>query len=237
MKFIRKRGAPHSYAAWCIRVAGTAKADYRELPKHERTSLLSCLLTEQGWICAYTMKRVDVNNSHVEHIKPESCCREDAPGSDLNYDNVVACFPRDGMPCKYRYGAHAKDNWWKDNGRDFVSPLHPNCERRFQFDLAGNIKAVNNYPAATITINILGLNHGTLVEERRRVIEEFVYGETNDSPLSGAQATRARRSICNRDGNGRFYEFCVAIRDALGQHIRNLELLTRQRKFAQKKVA
>ena len=235
MKFIQKGGAPHSYGMWCNKVAGTAKADYQELPKHEKAELLLSLLVEQGWICAYTMKRIDEATSHVEHIKPESLCREDGPGSDLDYGNMVAGFPRDGMKSNYRYGAQAKADWWKNGGQDFISPLHPNCEKRFQFDLAGNIKAVNNNAAAANTISVLGLKHDTLVEDRRRVIEEFIYGATGEEPLSPAQAVRTFKSICGRNGDDRFYEFCVAIRDALGQHLSNLKRLANRRKHARKK--
>jgi uncharacterized protein (TIGR02646 family) len=235
MKFIQKGGAPHSYRIWCKKVAGTAKEDYQELPKLEKAELLLSLVMEQGWICAYTMKRIDEATSHVEHIKPESLCREDKTGSDLDYDNLVAGFPREGMLANYRYGAQKKDNWWVDDGRHFISPLHPNCEKRFQFDLAGNIKAVNNNAAAAITINVLGLKHDTITEERRRVIEEFVYGSTGDAPLSPAQAAREFERICERDHDGRFYEFCVAIRDALGQHVYNLQKLAAKRRFARMK--
>jgi uncharacterized protein (TIGR02646 family) len=235
MKFIQKGGVPHSYGAWCNKVAGTAKEDYQELPKNEKAELLWSLLVEQGWICAYTMKRIDKATSHVEHIKPESVCRDDETGSDLDYGNMVAGFPSEGMAGKYRYGAQKKANWWEDDGRNFVSPLHLNCEKRFQFDLAGNIKVVNNSAAAANTISVLGLKHDTLVEDRRRVIEEFVYGATGDAPLSPAQAVRTFKSICERDGDGRFYEFCVAIRDALGQHISDLKRLANRRKHARKK--
>jgi hypothetical protein len=61
MKFIRKGGPPHAYSAWCKNVAGTQKADYRELSKQMKGEVLFGLLAEQGWICAYTMKRLSAN--------------------------------------------------------------------------------------------------------------------------------------------------------------------------------
>jgi uncharacterized protein (TIGR02646 family) len=200
-----------------------------------KASLHQCLLNEQGWICAYTMKRIDDANSHIEHIKPETLCRADQKGSDLDYDNLVTCFPLWGMDRKYRYGAQQKGDWWKNDGREFVSPLHPNCETRFRFDLEGNIAAVNGHKSAQKTIQVLGLDHGTLTEERRRVIEEFVYGETRDNPLSQTQASRAIGTICERDGAGCFHEFCMAIRDALVEHMKVLRKLARKRKFAGKR--
>jgi uncharacterized protein (TIGR02646 family) len=135
MKHIQKAGAPRGYSQWCATVTGTHKADYRELPATEKQALLAALITEQGALCAYTMRRIGVDSAHVEHIKPESRCRADQPESDLDYGNMVACFPREGMQKAYRYGAQKKDNWWENEGAEFVSPLRPVCERRFRFDL------------------------------------------------------------------------------------------------------
>ncbi len=233
MKRIQKRGCPHEYTAWCSRVKATDKEDYREMPKDTRRALLAVLVAEQGCLCAYTMKRISVGSSHVEHIKPESLCRADEVGSDLDYGNMVACFPREGMERRYRYGAQTKDNWWEHDGADFVSPLHRNCETRFRFDLEGNVAGVG--VAASTTVRVLRLDHPSLTEERRRVIEEFVYGESGDDPLSEAKATRAIQDICELDGAGRFHEFCVAIRDALGDHVKSLKKLAQKRKFARRK--
>jgi uncharacterized protein (TIGR02646 family) len=184
MKHIQKEGCPRAYSQWCAAVAGTNKADYREIPTTEKQALLAALIKEQGALCAYTMRRIGTNSAHIEHIKPESRCRADRPGSDLDYGNMVACFPRDGMRTAYRYGAQKKDNWWENDGAAFVSPLHQACERRFRFNLDGKIMAVASHSAAMTTIRILGLDHESLTEDRKRVIEEFIYGSQGNNPLS-----------------------------------------------------
>jgi len=115
-----------------------------------------------------------------------------------------------------------------------VSPLHPVCERRFRFDLNGNIVAVANHPAALATIRVLALDHESLTEDRKRVIEEFIYGPQGDEPLSPAHAQRALQAICERDRQGRFYEFCIAIRDALEAHVRVLLRLAQRRRAARR---
>lgn len=169
------------------------------------------------------MQRIDDTSSHIEHVKPETVCREEGRGSDLNYGNLVACFPRDGMRRDYRYGAQCKADWWEDNGREFVSPLNDNCESRFHFNLEGEINPVDNNPAAVNTIRVLGLDHKSLTEERKNAIEEFIFGASDG--LSRAEAETAVRRICDVTA-GHFHVFCVAIRDALGEYIR---LLTRGR--------
>jgi len=233
MKFVKKAGEPHDYKAWRKLVKGTQDEHYQiGLKNPLKAKLHEALVREQGYLCAYTMKRIDRGNSHIEHIKPETLCRNDCVGSDLEYENMVACFPREGMRVKYRYGAQARDDWWENDGAEFVTPLDVNCERRFQFDLQGNIAAVNGHAAAKKTIKKLGLDHPTLTEDRKRVIQEFVYGETGADPLSVAKAEQSFGSICEADKENEFLEFCVAIRDALMQHLKDLAKRSRQRRFA-----
>ena len=234
MKYIQKAGCPHAYSQWCAAVAGTGKSNWREVPAAQKGPLLLALVTEQGELCAYTMRRIDKDSSHVEHIKPQSRCRADLPGSDLDWGNLVACFPRDGMNKSYRYGAQKKDHWWENDGAEFVSPLQPTCERRFRFGVDGKIAAVGKHAAAVTTIEILALDHRSLAEDRKRVIEEFIYGPNGDNPLSPANAQRARQTICGRDGHGRFYEFCMAIRDALEGHLTALRKLGQRRRAARR---
>jgi uncharacterized protein (TIGR02646 family) len=230
MKYIKKAGCPHAYSQWCAAVAGTDKSDWREIPADQKGLLLGALLAEQGGLCAYTMRRIDRDTSHVEHIKPQSRCRADLSGSDLDYSNLVACFPREGMNKAYRYGAQNKESWWENDGAEFVSPLQPTCERRFRFGLDGKINAANNHASALMTIEVLALDHNTLTEDRRRVIEEFIYGPAGDDPLSPAQAQRLRQTVCNPRAGGLFYEFCIAIRDGVEEHLRSLRKSAERRK-------
>ena len=113
MKHIQKRGRPPQYARWCASVAGSNKEDFREIPSAEKNALLKALIGEQGGLCAYTMRRIEDTASHVEHIKPQSRCRAELRGTDLDYRNLVACFPRDGMLRRCCYGAQEKRDWWK----------------------------------------------------------------------------------------------------------------------------
>ncbi len=236
MKYIRKTGMPHEYKIWRDAVRGTSQENYPELQNPEKRILHSTLLEEQGWLCAYTMKRIDIMSSHIEHIKPQTLCRDELAGSDLDYDNLVACFPGEGMKKGNRYGAQIKDNWWENGGADFVSPLHPACETRFQFDLSGGVSAVRNHAGAKKTIEVLKLDHDSLIDDRKRVIREFLYGPNGDDPLPQAKALQAKSVIgSEQDAEGRFYEFCIAICDALDAHLKNLQKAARQKKFARRK--
>jgi uncharacterized protein (TIGR02646 family) len=228
VKYIHKGGRPRAYAEWCDKVVGTDQEDYRDLPGVTKQALLKALIQEQGALCAYTMRRIEEGSSHVEHIKPQSLCRTECRGADLDYGNLVACFPREDMMKLFRWGAQRKGNWWGEGA--FVSPLHPACERRFHFDLDGNIATAGNDAAARTTVQVLGLDHPGLTEERGRVIQEYLFGPNGDDPMSRAQATRAEEVVCNRDGRGIFIEYCVAIRYALRQHLALLDRRARKKK-------
>jgi len=228
MKYINKGGPPHGYRLWCRTVSGTNKESYTEIPGAIKALVLAALAKEQGDICAYTMRRIGTTTSHIEHIKPESLCRTDQRGSDLDFSNMVACFPRDGMPRDCRYGAQKKGNWW--DAKVFVSPLKSSCEKKFRFAMSGAISAVGGNEAAIKTIAVLGLDNGSLTEDRRRAIEELIYGNGSD-PLSKAKAARLRSAICLKSG-GRYIEFCVALRDALDDYLKYVDRLAKQRKFS-----
>jgi uncharacterized protein (TIGR02646 family) len=232
VKRVLKGAAPLEYRAWLLTVRATNKEDYREMPREVKSVVLEALVDEQGQLCAYTMRRIDANMSHIEHVKPESLCRLDARGSDLDFANMLACFPREGMPRFCRYGAQKKEDWW--NAALFVSPLSPTCERMFRFKRDGTVSALPASAAARNTIRILALDHPTLTEDRRRAIDEYLYGQSHNAPLSRAQASRLRERVC-AISNGRFIEFCVALRDALGEHVEYMDKLARRKAFYKNK--
>jgi len=231
LKYIRKGGSPRAYSEWCAVVAGTHQADWREVRADEKRQVLASMIAEQGGLCAYTMRRIDEQSSHVEHVKPKNRCRQDRPGSDLDYGNLVACFPREG-PCQY--GAQRKGGWWEDDGAQFVSPLHPVCEQVFRFRLDGGVEAIGNRIDATTTIKVLGLDDRSLTEERQRVIDEFIYGPTRSHPMSRALARRALERICDRGPDGTFNVFCVALRGALNAYLDHLAKRQRRRRHARR---
>lgn len=233
MKHIKKTGIPQQYSDWCKRVKGKENEDYGSLQNPEKGILHQALILEQGYLCGYTMRRIDNESSHIEHIKPEYLCREEERGSDLDYENMIACFPRQGMISKYRYGAQQKDKWWEDRGAQFVSPLNPNCEKLLIFNLKGEIASYNNNGNAKKTIEVLKLDHKSLTEDRRRAIEEFIYGSEGYDPISHSTAVLAIQEIIKPLSNGEFVEFCIAIRYALNEYIQILRRIAAKRKYSQ----
>ncbi len=152
--------------------------------------LLKSLLAEQGGLCAYTGRRIDVGSAHVEHLRPQAHC---ARGQDVTYNNMVACWPQPNGPCG-QYGAHAKGNWPSPaEAATFISPLSNGCEARFVFNQRGEIKLADPADsAADKTIKKLKLDHKLLTALRGREIES-VLGTMRS--LSLKEARKRLRSI------------------------------------------
>ena len=56
----------------------------------ERQATLEALLRDQGGLCAYCTRRVDVNSGHVEHIIPQSEGKGGDDPNSVDYRNMLA---------------------------------------------------------------------------------------------------------------------------------------------------
>lgn len=212
---------------------GDVSIDYNSLGEEQRTPLKNSLLSEQGFLCAYTLKRISCNTSHIEHIQPEELSRKlkkagEETISDLDYSNMVACFPKEfsGSSRRKFYGAFKKDDWWENDGVEFISPLREDCENHFKYNKIGLILEVT--AKGKKTIEVLNLNHEILKHERANAINEFIY--KNNKPLTKLQTLHAVENICVESADG-FVEFCVAIKHSLEDHLKFLEKIKQKRKF------
>ncbi len=174
------------------------------------------LLKEQGYICAYTGQEINASSSHVEHIKPKSQCDD---GEDVDYKNLVACFPSNGGDKSHGYGAPMKGDWWDD--QKFVSPLSDDCERRFKFSWNGRVcPNLDDDKAAETTIGVLCLDNGELQNLREAQIKSFFgWSRRNPKGISDKDAQMALRNIDKIDSNGHLMEFCFVLKQLLPRYI------------------
>ncbi len=185
---------------------------YRAFP--EKDKVKEALLKEQGYLCAYTLRRLSsVEDCHIEHIQPQNV----VPGLDLDYANMAACFPKDGGDTSYGYGAPVKGGQPVDLGDNFISPHQSGCEQRFSYAATGEITSVNNDPAVSSTISILKLDHPELAELRRAAMEAHGLSlrrgtsRRTSKPKSAAEARRFAQEVILPDGKGRLEPFCIAL--------------------------
>ena len=215
MRRIRKTHPPKVFRAWfeenkdldCSYDALVGKPAHVELKMH--------LIKEQGFLCAYTGHEVDENNSHVEHLKPQNEC---VGNEDIEYRNMVACFPYNGGDLSYGYGAPIKGGWWDETL--FISPLSSKCERRFAFSWSGRIQEnPKNHVAAKITIEVLGLSHKNLVHLRKKAVVGFFGFGARTRPLSKQEAIRLLRGIDKFDASGKLIPYCFMLKYLLEKYV------------------
>ena len=208
MRHIIKNSEPILFTNWKRqnRIA-PQNLTYDSLGQAEKSAIKSSLLVEQGYLCAYTMKRITAEDCHIEHIKPQSLY----PEQDIDYENMIACFPKDGGDVAQGYGAPIKAGHTVDG---FVSPLRQDCEARFAFTENGQIQAKDD--AAGNTIDLLNLDHQTLVEYRQaaiavRGIALQRSGRKPQQLLTASQARRLAIQIMQPNEKGQIAPFCTAI--------------------------
>ncbi len=145
---------------------------------------------EQKYICAYCETRIDLDNSHIEHIKPQSLNKYQK--EVFNYYNlVVSCNGReycnlffiDSDYKEFISCGHKKADNFDENL--FISPIkEKNCSKFFVFDKEkGTILPNKNLDAQSIkraeyTISILSLDNFRLNQARlnmKRVFEKKLW--------------------------------------------------------------
>lgn len=221
MRKIVKTHPPAALTSWCEenKELNHSYSDMLSTEAHQK--LKEKLLKEQGGLCAYTGKKIENETSHVEHLKPQAACDE---WEDVEYRNVVACFPANGGDKSHGYGAPIKGGWWEEE--KFISPLADDCERRFKFSWSGHVyPSPNNHVAAIKTIEVLRLDEKSLQELRKSRIRGF-FGysvRTRAKPLSSTDAKIILENIDRCDDNGRLLEFCFVLKQLLPKHIEQEE--------------
>lgn len=222
MRTIRKSQSPQELIRW-----KSENADIPENLKYGRAdfpsdALRNSLLLEQYHLCAYTMRSLKTkteceaeglttaSSCHVEHFLPQS---RKAPNEDIDYQNMLACYPPSQSKTACHYCAHAKDDFDPKNG-NFISPLDTNAENHFYFDRRGNIESDTD--AGKNTIKILNLNHQTLVNDRAATIKGFL--QPRGKEISARQAKRIAEQIMQADAQKKLSAYCVAISQTAVQY-------------------
>jgi uncharacterized protein (TIGR02646 family) len=140
--------------------------EYRLTPGVSYTStpgLREALLREQGYICAYCMRRIAAEKSRIEHIK----CRERYSELELDYNNMVIC-------CSGETDSIYHCDREKGNADISFTPLDEHFIDTVSYETkSGKIKSSN--PVCDNEINsILNLNNKLFELNRKQVIEGVI---------------------------------------------------------------
>ena len=165
MKQIVKTHSPKSFVEFCNKPF--AVYDGSDFPKEE---LRQSLLSEQGHICCYCMKRipekVEKDGWESFDMKVEQYqCQDHFPKLRLTYTNLFgACTGNEGKPKKLQTCDTKKGNL--DLSINPTSTI-PNCETLFKYNSEGEISSITDSGEINRQLNeVLNLNMQTLKDGR-----------------------------------------------------------------------
>lgn len=227
MKQIVKTAEPHSL----VQHRANQPAFYDNLALASKEDLRQSLLSEQGHICCYCMKRIpekvekDSTVSYemkVEHYK----CQDAFPALQLTYSNLLgACTGNEGKPKKLQTCDTKKENSIKLT----INPTSnlPNCQDLFKYNADGEISSINGDTDIDKQLNeILNLNMQTLKDGRSEIYErvhEKVRVESrrfkNDKAGFVRQLEIEKEKWLNRSDN-KYREYCMVAIYILTKKIR-----------------
>lgn len=158
MILIKKNSEPRSLTEY----KKTVNSSFDNLPSNVKNDIRESLLKEQGYICAYCMKRIESPDVKIEHYKARNSENE------LDYKNLLAvCKGNEGSPKKFQTCDTHK-------GNDILN-INPQDERHILtifFTRNGEIKSSNDLYQKELN-EVLNLNdkYGKLISGRRAALK------------------------------------------------------------------
>ncbi len=135
--------------------------------KTNKKQLLEGLLKITNYHCFYTDKKIDIEIAEIKHFKPPSIY----PELDFNWNNLFIAEP---------YTNRIKANRYDEK------LLNP-CDENYDFDkyfiidfesariLPSTLSSKKNMERANVTIQILGLNNTSLIQDRKEVTKQYIF--------------------------------------------------------------
>jgi uncharacterized protein (TIGR02646 family) len=170
MKYIQKNSAPQFFLD---NIVGISK--WEEYPASKKPLKKYILKNEQNYLCAYCESKIELENSHIEHIKPKA--RDKFPHLVFDYNNIVVscngnCHTEDEdtHTC-----GHIKDNEY--NNSKFLNPVElENIRDYFKYDIDEGkiISSEKDQNKSEYMITTLHLNEGGLPEARKKALKIFI---------------------------------------------------------------
>lgn len=227
MRSIKKGAEPRALIEWKRENRNTPhNLYYGKGSSFPSEAVRQALLKEQFHLCAYTLRRLPTATEcqakgqgtqfscHIEHVLAQTHHEADS----IAYDNLVACYPSSQTKMACGYGAVEKADY--DVARKpFVSPLSANVERQFRYSSDGYVEGLT--PDAVATVEVLKLNHPTLVNDRAAVVRGRL--RPRGTPITAAAARRLADEVNSPDAQHCLPEYCQALKQQAERHAQRLE--------------
>lgn len=165
MRFIAKGHAPSALGRWLAGANADWQPTYKDLRDPEKRELHLSLLIEQNFRCCYCGGAINLENSHIEHFRPQAL-RSDLA---LSYENLHASCIRETSPTLPLHCGHAKGNRF-DEGK-CISPCEEGCVDRFAYTLTGEILPTRDGDEqACFMVDVLRLDEAFLRNRRGKAL-------------------------------------------------------------------
>lgn len=168
-----------------LRMTPNASISWGEV--RNQKPIREALCSEQGGLCAYCMRKINADTSHVEHIVPQSVC---GPGEDVDYGNMLAV-------CDGNERAGSADALTCDRARRdqalAVNPLKPETLRGIKYLGNGKIDSTNEAVRRDLC-ETLNLNcEAAYLPQNRRAVIEMVYKWMDGTAQRGNLASACKK--------------------------------------------
>lgn len=184
MILIKKKSEPHSLTTY----KRTVNASFDNLPSDIKEEVRNSLLAEQGYICAYCMKRIEENSDiKIEHYEARN------NENELSYKNLLAVckgnegFPKDRQTCDTQKG----------NQELHINPQKIGDISTISFTRNGEIKSTNKLFQKDFD-EILNLNDefGKLISARKAALTAL---QKKITPMNKSQIEKLYSQLKNAE--------------------------------------
>lgn len=208
MKYIDKTNEPEVLKKFKAQANDDWQPTYDNFSGQYKREFHNHLIEEQGHICCYCGERIQSDDSHIEHFKPQI----NHPHLELDYFNLLTSCQNQIQPKEPRHCGMGKDDWFDD--ALLVSPLIPNCISFFEYSLDGQMLHTHQpdkSPAAKETIDRLRLNIPKLRAARSGAIDSFYDDPDFLAQLSDDEIDKLIHGFDQTDKNGRYSAYCQVL--------------------------
>lgn len=170
------------------------------------------LLEEQGFLCAYCMKRIKLSAMKVEHFR----CQHNFSHLQLDYNNLLGCckgnegYPPSSQTCDTRKGSSYID----------YSPAENGFERHISYASSGRITSSN--PIFDEQINdTLNLNFKRLIDNRKAALaglKKFL--DSRGGTRTAAELKAFLGKYGSKNKGGEYNEYLGVLTDYLEKKIK-----------------
>lgn len=242
MRYIQKNEQPQALINWkAQRNAAGQPLDFQQLGRVQvdgndvdvKKAIKEQRLKDQGYLCAYTMMRINLDSSHVEHLKPQTLSRindrvKHFIEETVDYGNMVLCYPKREDKGGVGFGAPHRGD-----AKLAVTPREERCETRIKYKLDGTVSSEDSDVSKMID-EVLNLNHATLVDRRKDSYKRKGLGLRSEKPISEKEAIRLAEAALQIDSNDKLMPFCVGISHAAQEHVKLIQKRRHKRAMARK---